>query len=490
MRVLCLHPCTSSATQLHSSLCTLEERLWTKHGIELVFVDAPLLDVNIRVGDSVGVPDGGLTALHLEDGGGEEVVNNSRRWYVEEQVVGNGRSAVLPPSVDDSVGTVTNHEELQPHINDNNHKSTTVNYSGLDASLLHLSQIWSRGGANNNNNNAENSGGGIEQCLPFQGILGIQQGANVAAMLPLLNSANVVYEDEEEEGAKESLKGIFQGLQFVILVDGTDIISQEEQHEEDEEGKDEINKENDNHTGHEEEEEEDWYVGPNGISSLHVIAETTTKDGNAAAAATNKKNSELLAKRYGPNATIQYYKPAKTKASSSQSNTNNNNSQQYNHNQLTSPSLHNILGKYLVHQKNTFHSNPQKRKLLQLQHQLCHVEQLASVMITEEVRRNPPKCLMAMIGPAAASSSEGDSCENMNGQDDENVENSRNEESTTNTTVKAVVGKTVGAWQGPGRVPGEQGGGAPCPETFLLRQEERRNNGLVAPHDVIVADET
>mmetsp|Transcript_6195 Transcript_6195/g.9035 ORF Transcript_6195/g.9035 Transcript_6195/m.9035 type:complete len:391 (+) Transcript_6195:92-1264(+) len=241
---------------------------------------------------------------------------------------------------------------------------------------------------------------------------------------------------------------------------------------------------------HEEEEEEDWYVGPNGISSLHVIAETTTKDGNAAAAATNKKNSELLAKRYGPNATIQYYKPAKTKASSSQSNTNNNNSQQYNHNQLTSPSLHNILGKYLVHQKNTFHSNPQKRKLLQLQHQLCHVEQLASVMITEEVRRNPPKCLMAMIGPAAASSSEGDSCENMNGQDDENVENSRNEESATNATVKAVVGKTVGAWQGPGRVPGEQGGGAPCPETFLLRQEERRNNGLVAPHDVIVADET
>jgi len=473
MRVLCLHPSTSSAHQLHSSLSSLEDRLWTKHGIELVFIDAPLLDV--QIGDSLGEKGGGLTALHLdgEEGNeGEGAPAVSRRWYVEEAV--DGRRSALPSSSDDSAGS--------PQEANNN--STAVKYSGLDASLLHLSQIWSRGGANHNNTNTDNSnGGGIEQCLPFQGILGIHQGADVAAMLPLLNTANAVYNDEDIEEDQKQNKSIFEGLQFVIMVDGRDIMCQD-QHEENM-GNDgsvhEMNKENDENDNATLVEEEDWYVGPNGISSLHVIAETSNNDNNASA--TNKRNSELLAKRYGPNATIQYYKPSKKSSSSSQSNNKNNSQHQqaYNHNQATSPSLHNILGKYLVHQKSTFHSNPQKRKLLQLQHQLCHVEQLASVMITEEVRKNPPKCLMAMIGPAAAVSE-------MENTEDENDENNKNSTDDENSAVKAVVPKTVGAWQGPGRVPGEQGGGAPCPESFLLRQEERGNN-VVAPHDIILADE-
>eukprot|EP00984_Skeletonema_dohrnii_P007680 scaffold2801_cov106-Skeletonema_dohrnii-CCMP3373.AAC.7 len=468
MRVLCLHPSTSSAHQLHSSLSSLEDRLWTKHGIELVFIDAPLLDV--QIGDSLGEKGGGLTALHLdgEDSNeGEGAPAVSRRWYVEESV--DGRRSALPPSSDDSAGS-------PQEVNSKN--STAVKYSGLDASLLHLSQIWSRGGANHNSNNTADGGGGIEQCLPFQGILGIHQGADVAAMLPLLNTANAVYNDDDIEEENKENKSIFEGLQFVILVDGRDIMSQD-QHEENM-GNDgsvnEMNKENDDATLV---EEEDWYVEPNGISSLHVIAETSNNDNNASA--TNKRNSELLAKRYGPNATIQYYKPSKKSSSSSQSNNKNSQQQAYNHNQTTSPSLHNILGKYLVHQKNTFHSNSQKRKLLQLQHQLCHVEQLASVMITEEVRKNPPKCLMAMIGPAAATSEK----ENAEDENDENHKNSTDDE---NSAVKAVVPKTVGAWQGPGRVPGEQGGGAPCPESFLLRQEERGSN-VVAPHDIILADE-
>ena len=84
---------------------------------------------------------------------------------------------------------------------------------------------------------------------------------------------------------------------------------------------------------------------------------------------------------------------------------------------------------------------------------------------------------------------------NSNSNKRDNSENYHDETSNTSGAVKAVLGKTVGAWQGPGRVPGEQGGGAPCPETFLLRQEERRKNiiggsgGVVASHDVILADE-
>ena len=474
-------------------------------------MDAPLLDVT--VGKEVGEQNGGLRALHFNNSDGDsedEEMVSSRRWYVEEQYVDDGNSKRLSSS--------NNDDNKNSNDDNKNKKSTTVKYSGLDASLLHLSQIWSRGGANNNNNNtANNGGGGIEQCLPFQGILGIQQGANVAAMLPLLRSAHGVYNDntqEEENGEeKENNKCIFDGLQFVILVDGTDIMCQDDLQEkevvEEEDVKQhEVNKENNDNTATkqqqaQEDDDDDWYVGPNGIESLHVIAEINQDS-------SSKRNSELLAKRYGPNATIQYYKPTKKKSPSSPSSNSSKipttqKQQSYNHNRLTSPSLHNILGKYLVQQKNNLHSNPQRRKLLQLQHQLCHVEQLASVLITEEVKKNPPKCLMAMIGPAAAEHKDGEDGKKKNGEDESddsnssnskrnNSENDNDETSNTSGAVKAVVGKTVGAWQGPGRVPGEQGGGAPCPETFLLRQEERQKNdtggsGVVASHDVILADE-
>jgi hypothetical protein len=480
MRVLCLHPSTSSAHQLHSSLSSLEERLWTQHGIELVFIDAPLLDVRI------GEPNcdcGGLNALI------EEESKVSRRWYVEELV---DRRRALPPSSSSAaasdIADNDNEEMSLASANNNNDNTGVLQYSGLDASLLHLTQIWSRGGANNPNNN--NSTGGIEQCLPFQGILGIHQGADVAAMLPLLsNTVTADYNDDPHLEAEKKESSIFEGLQFVILVDGRDIRNTSQQfllqHGEERKSDDDDVKteqeganENENDDNNNNIDEEDWYVGPNGIASLHVIAKTASGC-NTNNATTNKRNSEVLAKRYGPNATIQYYNPTSKKKSSSpsstQSKTNNDNTnsslqqqQEYNHNDLTSPSLHNILGKYLVSQKNILHTNPQKRKLLQLQHQLSHVEQLATLMITEEVRKNPPKCLMAMIGPAAATTSATTTKKNHDEEDEnENIES------------VVVTGKTVGAWQGPGRIPGEQGGGAPCPETFLLRQEERRHNGSI-----------
>jgi len=462
MRVLCLHPSTSSAHQLHSSLSSLEERLWTQHGIELVFIDAPLLDVRI------GEPNcdcGGLNALI------EEESKVSRRWYVEELVDRRRALSDICSHIDyrersslASLARNDNEEMSLASANNNNDNTGVLQYSGLDASLLHLTQIWSRGGANNPNNN--NSTGGIEQCLPFQGILGIHQGADVAAMLPLLsNTVTADYNDDPHLEAEKKESSIFEGLQFVILVDGRDIRNTSQQfllqHGEERKSDDDDVKteqeganENENDDNNNNIDEEDWYVGPNGIASLHVITKTASGC-NTNNATTNKRNSEVLAKRYGPNATIQYYNPTSKKKSSY-------------HNDLTSPSLHNILGKYLVSQKNILHTNPQKRKLLQLQHQLSHVEQLATLMITEEVRKNPPKCLMAMIGPAAATTSATTTKKNHDEEDEnENIES------------VVVTGKTVGAWQGPGRIPGEQGGGAPCPETFLLRQEERRHNGSI-----------
>ena len=256
MRVLCLHPETSSAYQFSQELQKLEERLWMKHGIELVFVDGPLLDV--QVGTVIGEEGGGINAIESSSGdNGEERV--SRRWYVEEE----SRRVLTHQS------TTTN-PQTPPQIQ----------YSGLDASILHLSQIWTRGGANISNN--------LGECIPFQGVLGVGQGANVASLLPLLN-----YQNEEEmvdcEKANSNTGGLtqhtkpsmFQGLQFVISIDGKDILSR---------------RDIDNVSS--EEEEDEVYVRPDGVQSLHVI--NTESD--------TCQSSEQLAKQYGINATIHHYK--------------------------------------------------------------------------------------------------------------------------------------------------------------------------------------
>ena len=74
------------------------------------------------------------------------------------------------------------------------------------------------GGGGTNNSNREF----IEQShLPFQGILGIQQGADVAAMLPLLLSSHkmVMAADNEEElevEEEEMKECIYTNLIFFI----------------------------------------------------------------------------------------------------------------------------------------------------------------------------------------------------------------------------------------------------------------------------------
>lgn len=339
MRILCLHPEGSSAVSFSQYLSKLEQRLWEKHGIELYFVDAPLLDV--------------------QNNCDEQCV--SRRWYVQETIDKDGAS--------------------------------TTRYSGLDASLLHLSQIWARGGANCSNQN-----GVVTECLPFQGILGFGQGANVAAMLPLMSyHYNEDDADEEEHIVRPP---IFQGLRFVMIIDGHDIIHQADE-------------------STDPDEESELYVGEEGIQSLHVVFDDKCK--------VNNGTSLELAKKYGPNAEIEHCKQT---------------------NQSTcTPALSNILGKYLVARKNILYSNSETRQLIALQNQLANVEQVATLAIAQEIQRNPPKALMAVIGPLAVN---------------HNKEN------------EVDVGMAVGAWQGPRRRGfGEEGGGAPCPEEFLLKENER-----------------
>ena len=425
MRVLCLHPETSSAYQFSQELQKLEERLWTKHAIELVFVDGPLLDV--QVGTVVGEEGGGINAIEsscIDSGNGEDRV--SRRWYVEEEF----RRALTHQ-------TTTTNSSTQ---------MSQIQYSGLDASILHLSQIWTRGGANISNN--------LGECLPFQGVMGVGQGANVASLLPLLNYQN---EDEVVDCEKENSNtgggltqhmkpSMFQGLQFVISIDGKDILSR---------------RDIDNVVT--EKEENDVYVGPDGVQSLHVI--NTESD--------TCQSSEQLAKQYGVNATIHHYKQQQLSSTTTHITT----------------TLSNIIGKYLVSQKNKLHSNPKSRELISLQNQLANVEQLATLAISQEIQKNPPKALMAVIGPTAMMMSndtttddddDNDCVQDEAVQDEAVQDEAVQEEETQHNTEKGdqnikVVDKAVGAWHGARRRGfGEEGGGAPCPGEFLLREEERQ----------------
>ena len=383
MRVLCLHPEASSALQLSKDVHKLEERLYTKHGIELVFVDAPLLDV--QLGHSVGDDGGGINAIEPRagDDGNEEFV--SRRWYVRE---------------DAKTALAEGHETVE---------TTKVRLAGLDASLLHLQQIWKRGGKNV----SKNAPGDCE-CFPFQGVLGFGQGANVAALLPLLSAT--LTED------KDDAPPLFQGLHFVALVGGTDIMDSQPA----DDTREEIRIDS-----------EDLYVGSDGLASLHILLEGADRQ--------TCRSGANLARKYGPKAQIHRVPQS---------------------NSTCNAALCNILGKFLVSRKNELRQDPKAMELLSLQTRLLDVEHMATLALSNQIQQKPPKALMAVIGPAAVPEKD----DKRPDADKRQTDKENNEQ-----PVAKVVDRTVGAWAGARRRGfGEEGGGAPCPQTFLLKEDDRR----------------
>jgi len=111
LRILCLHDANSNAVELQDRIKHLDERLWEKHGIELVYVNSPLVVVRDT----------------------QEDANNSR--------------------------------DKQP-IRVWWQRSGDQEYLGLDASLLHLRQIY--------------------KSTPFVGFIGFGQGATIGSILPPL----------------------------------------------------------------------------------------------------------------------------------------------------------------------------------------------------------------------------------------------------------------------------------------------------------------
>jgi hypothetical protein len=97
----------------------------------------------------------------------------------------------------------------------------------------------------------------------------------------------------------------------------------------------------------------------------------------------------------------------------------------------------NLVGRFLVSQQRTLRGGGGRsalgREIVALQSALHAAELEAGEFVAREIAANPPKSLMAIILP-----------------------------------------QHVGGWHGGRRrQPGEQGGGAPCPEEFLLNREKR-----------------
>jgi tRNA G18 (ribose-2'-O)-methylase SpoU len=145
LRVLCLHDAFSNAHELSYQLDELAERLLQKHGIELVFVNSPLLASQSHDIDNI-------------------FSSPPRVWWEEEIIFvpNQDNNCSLPCVRDDST------------INDTSKTNTTnpKRHVGLDASLLLLRQVWT--------------------STPYWGILAVGQAASVASLMTLMGDSNTL----------------------------------------------------------------------------------------------------------------------------------------------------------------------------------------------------------------------------------------------------------------------------------------------------------
>ena len=224
LRVLCLHDSNSNASKLCHKLECLGERLYEKHGIDLVYVNSPLLKAD-AVGPSPSTsstPGKAATAKDPEhvdhtscnrndvaspeeedtdDVDGENhnprIDPRDRVWWEEVIVTDstNGDATNNTAAATNNMNENTNlfgddndddGVDVEPSpemVNTQNDNNTTPNghgnpttttssssnnkrYVGLDASLLLLRQIWT--------------------SMPFWGVLAVGDSAAVASFLPLL----------------------------------------------------------------------------------------------------------------------------------------------------------------------------------------------------------------------------------------------------------------------------------------------------------------
>ena len=134
LRILCLHDAHSSASALKAGLTKLGDRLYEKHGIDLVYINSPLCATMASDTDRVWY----------------ETDRQQRRKQKQQQQQQQQQQQPPTPEGSDDDSAANKPERL----------------IGLDASLCLLQQMWA--------------------SMPFWGILGIGQGAAIGSLLSLL----------------------------------------------------------------------------------------------------------------------------------------------------------------------------------------------------------------------------------------------------------------------------------------------------------------
>jgi hypothetical protein len=168
LRVLCLHDEYSNALRFSKELDVFATRLYENHGIDLVFINSPLL------------------AREQEQEQTTAKFNNPdespRVWWEEEEVVVHNNDTTdvgkedekkkeeTQTGTDDNIEGKAENDDDDNNDNDNNNDDDDAGpkkrYVGMDASLLLLRQVWT--------------------STPYWGLLAVGQAASVASFLPLM----------------------------------------------------------------------------------------------------------------------------------------------------------------------------------------------------------------------------------------------------------------------------------------------------------------
>ncbi|KAG7340271.1 serine hydrolase [Nitzschia inconspicua] len=434
LRVLCLHDACSNAYDFSRQLEVLSQQLFHRHGIELDFVNSPLLTKNEKIPSSdttrtsSGTPTTHTTTerndTDADTGTNTDTTNTYRSigldsppriWWEEQQDMKPNQPQ--QPQTYQGMVQNNNDEEMQmtTHPGSSNREqnrndrpaktsstttatpaAVTKRYVGLDASLLLLRQIWT------------------SATPPYWGILAMGQGASVASILALM----------ELPTPKPF---------FCVFVHGTSLLPETEN------------------------------LNLDDIPCLHIVIQ------NPAVATTttiNNEPTERLIRQFGGTVIAVTTTTSTTGTSTSTGTTD----QQYYPPTAGTATVCNPIGKFLVQQKkrlkrqysearnwNSSHHNHEEEdensdtnaghddndndttagRVLALQHQLYLVQQEAARFVAQEIAQNPPRALMAVISPQQV--------------------------------VAAPTGTVRQAF-------GAQGGGAPCPSEFLLHRHKRTNH--------------
>mmetsp|Transcript_16529 Transcript_16529/g.38199 ORF Transcript_16529/g.38199 Transcript_16529/m.38199 type:complete len:447 (-) Transcript_16529:317-1657(-) len=346
LRVLCLHDAKSNSLELSTKLDSLGEKLYRNHGIDLVFVDAPLIVTanesgeNTGEGDDDSVPEvprrinngeyrpprawweverGSSARVLFEDEGGED--------KKEDDENGDGNDLTKSES-DSNTGADTSRNELSRAADTAAPPSDQrpPRYVGLDASLLLLRQLWN--------------------SSPFWGILAVGQAAGVAALLSLLPS-------QGKEGQPPS---------FMIFVNGRTLL-----------------------------DEEELLTEHLSMPCLHVIdsnAMEEDSDEYKAAASSRFNPTERLVRQFGGKIVCDDNGSWSGRSSPSSRSI-----------RRSSRPFNNHVGRFLVDQKRRLRKTVGDAVVLALRHELHQTEADAAQLVAKQIAKNPPDALMAVITP-------------------------------------------------------------------------------------------